>query len=93
MVAEAIARRLHDLISASSLAGFDEPRVYAPDDSLVVDWHLPNGVRVGLFIADEDTWELVAVWKGEAIKQVHVDSQEALVGLLRRYSILGMEGV
>ncbi len=58
----------------------------AGDGSLMLEWELPNGAVVGVFIpgGDDEAWEPASVTRGEQVVEHDIRSAADLVDLLRR---------
>lgn len=58
----------------------------AGDGSIMLEWELPNGAAVGVFIpgGDEEAWEPASVTRGEQVVEHDIHSAADLVDLLRR---------
>ena len=58
----------------------------AGDGSLMLEWELPNGAVVGVFIpgGDDEAWEPASVTRGEQVVEHDVRSTADLADLLRR---------
>ena len=58
----------------------------AGDGSLMLEWELPNGAAVGVFIpgGDDEAWEPASVTRGEQVVEHDIRSAADLVDLLRR---------
>lgn len=59
----------------------------AGDGSLMLEWELPNGAVVGVFIpadADGESWEPASVTRGDDVAEHDIQSVADLVELIRR---------
>ena len=58
----------------------------AGDGSLMLEWELPNGAVVGVFIpgGDDEAWEPASVTRGEQVVEHDIRSAADLADLLRR---------
>lgn len=82
-----VAQRVEDLALAALAVGVGEPEVTAASDgSLGVDWNVSEGVVIGLFVSDTETWEPVAIITDDDVRETSISSIDDLMSLLARYS-------
>ncbi|MDA1002659.1 MAG: hypothetical protein O3B31_04830 [Chloroflexi bacterium] len=82
-----VAQRVEEMAVAVVEHGLPEPSILlAEDGSLGVDWRLPSGTTVGLFVGDIDAWEPVALITDDSIEEVEVHSVTELIDLLRKHT-------
>ena len=75
------------LVAELALEIASEPFVApAGDGSLMLEWELPNGAVVGVFIpgGDDEAWEAASVTRNEQVVEHDIRSAPDLVDLLRR---------